>query len=114
CPQVVNLTGRPGQIGVNGIPGRNGESGPALRIGLGYVTGPRGELLILVRLDSDAGLLARTLVRPDAPALVVLLDGGAGGIGSSTARVWIYGTPVSVIPPSPGGNGGDGGSAELV
>jgi hypothetical protein len=114
CPQFVNLAGRSGREGHSGGRGEDGEPGPRVRIGVGYITGPKGEPLVIVRIDDGTGIRARTVFQPDGPPLQVFLDGGPGGPGGepiSTRNGW--GVSTVRIPGGPGGDGGDGGAAEI-
>jgi len=113
CPQFVNLSGRSGPMGSPGHQGGFGESGPTVRVSLGYVTGPGGKVLVLVRIDDARGLRARTVIALDGPPLEILLDAGAGGAGGMEIRNG-YGINRFEIPPGMGGDGGDGGAAEIL
>ena len=113
CPQFVNLSGRPGPMGSPSRQGGFGEAGPTVRVSLGYVTGPGSRVLILVRIDDARGLRARTVIAPDGPPLQILLDGGVGGSGGVEIRNG-YGVNRFEIPPGIGGDGGDGGAAEIL
>ena len=112
CPQFVNLSGRPGAMGSPSHQGGFGEAGPTVRVSVGYVTGPAQKVLILVRVDDGRGIRARTVMAPEGPPLQLLLDGGVGGAGGLAIRNG-YGVNRFEIPPGIGGDGGDGGAAEI-
>jgi hypothetical protein len=109
CPQFVNLAGRSGRNGWAGRPGEDGQPGPKVRVGVGYVTGSKGEPLVLVRVDDVSGIRARTLFLPGGPPLQVVLDGGGGG--AADMRGMLFGA--AAAHPQ-GGDGGDGGAAEIA
>jgi len=111
CPQIMNLAGRSGREGWQATPAEDGEPGPQVRVAIGYMTGPKGETLVLVRVDDASGMRGRTLLRSDAPPLQIVIDGGPGG--PADPRRSLVKTVVGQGRLPYGGGGGDGGAAEI-
>ena len=110
--QYLNLSGRNGSLGSFSSPGTEGEPGPLVRVAIGYLDGPTKTRLVLVRVDDARGLRARTVVAPGGPPLQIFLDGGSGGMGGPGIERG-YGVYARTTPSGIGGNGGDGGGAEI-
>jgi hypothetical protein len=113
CRQQIFLGGRAGLSGWTDGRGTDGGPGANVRVAIGYVDAPGDQRLVLVRIEDGGSIRMRTLLAPGAPPLLLVLDGGYGGPGGPGPVVSGAGPGHDYRPMAPGGNGGDGGAAQI-